>query len=279
MPVDPLDALQPGEIPVEPRSEFRADLHRRLVAAVRGTDAPVPASVTAGRPSWLYYFTLPTHDVARAQRFYTELFGWAMTANADDSGLHVEGVQPPMGVSTNSGADARLWFVVDDVHAAVATVRRHGGAAGEPVHYESGSAADCRDDQGTEFSLSEPSYPTEPVPSTRAGELFYFSMPVADGARARAFFGAVFGWTFDPPGPGGGQRVANSQPDGGIDTGFPGHAPTLFFRVDDLEAAMATVRSLGGTAEAVGGGAEGVHAICTDDQGVTFGLSQPNPGY
>lgn len=280
MPVDPLDALQPGDVPVAPSAEFRVLLYRRLDAAVRGDAVLSPAADAAvDRPAWLYYFTVPTRDLTRAQAFYGSLFGWAMEPNHEGDGLHVEDVHPPMGISTMSGAAPRLWFVVDDVRTAVARVLASGGTSDEPVHYESGWAADCTDDQGTAFSLSEPSYETAPTGSMRAGELFYFSMPVADPARAEAFFGAVFGWEFDRPGAAGGRHIANSRPDGGLDPSMPGHDPSLFFRVDDLDAAMARVVDLGGTAEFVGEGPEGRHAMCTDDQGFAFGLSQPSPGY
>ena len=280
MPVDPLDALQPGDIPREPRPEFRAELRQRLVAAVRGDTDHDTNTDTGGpvTPSWLYYFTLPTRDVDRAERFYTELFGWQMVRNERGDGFHVEGVQPPMGVGTNDRDVAQLWFVVDDIDAAVATVRANGGTADEPVHYESGGAADCRDDQGTEFSLSVPAYETTPVGSTKPGELFYFSMPVADGVRARSFFGSVFGWTFDGAGDQGGVHVANSKPDGGIGVGRAGHAPELWFRVAQLEQAMARVVQLGGTAQPAGDGPEGRHAACTDDQGIFFGISEPAEG-
>ena len=280
MPADPLDALQPGDVPREPRPEFRTELRRRLVAAVRGDDAHADTDRPTGgpvTPSWLYYFTLPTRDLSRAKRFYGELFGWQMDDNPSGTGFHVEGVQPPMGVSTEVDTP-RLWFVVDDIGAAVASVRARGGEAENVVDYESGAAADCRDDQGTEFSLSVPAYESAPVGSTKPGELFYFSMPVADGERARSFFGDVFGWTFDGAGEQGGQHVANSKPDGGLGIGRPGHAPELWFRVANLEAAMARVVALGGTAEPAGDGPEGRHASCTDDQGVFFGISEPSAG-
>jgi predicted enzyme related to lactoylglutathione lyase len=275
MPVDPLDALQPGDVPLAPRPEFVAALRARIHAAVRGEPTDGGPVTT---PSWLYYFTLPTRDLALAERFYTSLFGWRTSRNADDSGFHVEDVQPPMGVSAQGDASPRLWFVVDDIAAATARVRAAGGTATAVVDYASGASVDCTDDQGTEFSLTVPTYDTAPVPSTRPGELFYFSMPVADAERARRFFGAVFGWEFDGPGEQGGQHVANVQPDGGIGGGRPGHAPDLFFRVDDLDAAMARVVELGGTAVFVGAGDEGRHAMCTDDQGIAFGLSEPAPG-
>ncbi len=230
-------------------------------------------------PSWLYYLTLPTRDLTRARRFYSTLFGWGLAENDDATGLHVEDVQPPMGISGAGEAAPRLWFVVDDVHAAVARVRRAGGTAADVVEYASGASVDCLDDQGTEFSLTVPTYDTAPLPSTKPGELFYFSMPVADAARARTFFGSVLGWTFDGPGDQGGEHLANVQPDGGLGGGRPGHSPELYFRVADLDAAMATVVALGGTAEPLGAGPEGRHAMCSDDQGVAFGLSEPAPGY
>ena len=279
MPVDPLDALHPGDIPQAPRPEFAAELRRRLVAALRTDPDATGGPMTMSRPSWLYYCTLPTHDVPRARRFYGGLFGWTMEDNPDGTGFHVADVQPPMGVGTMSGSSPRLWFVVDDVVATVAAVRAHGGRADELIEYASGGSVDCLDDQGTEFSLSVPGYPSEPLPSTKPGELFYFSLPVADGARARAFYGAVLGWTFDGEGEQGGQHVANTQPDGGLGIGRPGHVPELWFRVPDLDAAMARVAELGGTAEYVGAGPEGRHAQCTDDQGIAFGVSEPSTGF
>jgi uncharacterized glyoxalase superfamily protein PhnB/predicted enzyme related to lactoylglutathione lyase len=103
----------------------------------------------------LYYFTLPTTDIERAQTFFGAVLGWRF--ESPDNG-HVRNISAPPG-GLNQGADtaARLWFVVDDIHAAVATVREMGGTADEPVLYASGWSADCTDDQGTEFSLSVPS--------------------------------------------------------------------------------------------------------------------------
>ncbi|MCU1368652.1 MAG: Glyoxalase/bleomycin resistance protein/dioxygenase, partial [Ilumatobacteraceae bacterium] len=107
----------------------------------------------------LYNFTLPVADVVKAQRFFGAVLGWQFNAPGPDqqpSG-HIENISAPPG-SVGGGYDggARLWFVVDDIHAAVALVREHGGTADEPVDYPSGWSADCVDDQGTVFSLSVP---------------------------------------------------------------------------------------------------------------------------
>ena len=104
----------------------------------------------------LYYFTLPVTDLPRAQRFFETLLGWQFS---DPGRGHIENISAPPGSIGADPADptARLWFVVNDIHEAVATVRRLGGTATEPIEYESGWGADCTDDQGTVFSVSVPS--------------------------------------------------------------------------------------------------------------------------
>jgi uncharacterized glyoxalase superfamily protein PhnB len=105
----------------------------------------------------LYYFTLPMHDLARAQAFFGAVLGWQF--NAPQEG-HIANISAPPGGMIEVGNDAstrpQLWFVVDDIHAAVATVRELGGTASDPVLYDSGWSADCVDDQGTIFNLSVP---------------------------------------------------------------------------------------------------------------------------
>ena len=105
----------------------------------------------------LYYFTLPVHDLSRAQTFFTAVLGWQFP---DPQQGHIANISaPPGGIATVTGdasTRAQLWFVVDDIHAAVAKVRELGGSATDPVNYDSGWSADCVDDQGTTFNLSVP---------------------------------------------------------------------------------------------------------------------------
>ena len=53
----------------------------------------------------------------------------------------------------------------------------------------------------------------------------------------------------------------------------------LYFRVEDIEAACARVRELGGTAALPSQSATGLSVAVCDDQGVSFSLWQPAPGY
>jgi uncharacterized glyoxalase superfamily protein PhnB len=105
----------------------------------------------------LYYFTLPVHDLSKAQAFFTAVLGWQFP---DPQQGHIANISAPPGgiaeVSGDASTRAQLWFVVDDIHAAVAKVRELGGSATDPVNYDSGWSADCVDDQGTTFNLSVP---------------------------------------------------------------------------------------------------------------------------
>jgi uncharacterized protein len=116
------------------------------------------------------------------------------------------------------------------------------------------------------------------------GELMFFELGVEDLARGRAFYEGLFGWRFEPGPTEIGLMIEGSNVRGGIHGDDPGAAPYLFFKVDDMDAALERVRELGGTVEELDldGGEEltarfGRFKICRDDQGSPFGLHQP-PG-
>jgi len=114
------------------------------------------------------------------------------------------------------------------------------------------------------------------------GELSFFELGVGDVDRARRFYGGLFDWEFDTQA--GGARIETPNVPGGLHGGDAGATPYLFFRVDDLDAALARVRELGGEiGDDVGDDPDtvarfGRFAMCTDDQGSGFGLHQPPPG-
>jgi predicted enzyme related to lactoylglutathione lyase len=116
-----------------------------------------------------------------------------------------------------------------------------------------------------------------------AGEPSFFSLGVADAERGRAFYEALFGWRTDPAPPGGGFAITTPATPGGIHGGDPEASPYLFFRVDDIAAAIARVRALGGTIvetdheddDEASIARFGRFKLCRDDQGSSFGLHQP----
>ncbi|WP_406441000.1 VOC family protein [Streptomyces sp. NBC_01613] len=120
-----------------------------------------------------------------------------------------------------------------------------------------------------------------------AGEPSFFELGVADPERGRAFYGALFGWDFEPGPTGRGFALTTEGLPGGMHGGDAGASPYLFFRVDDLEAAVARVRELGGTVEELGEEGDedegsvarfGRFKLCRDDQGSAFGLHQRPAG-
>jgi uncharacterized protein len=116
------------------------------------------------------------------------------------------------------------------------------------------------------------------------GELAFFELGVGDTERGRAFYEGLFGWRFETGPSGNGFVIETPSVPGGMHGGDAGAAPYLFFRVDDMEAAMERVRELGGEVDDTnveGNDASierfGRFKLCRDDQGSPFGLHQP-PG-
>jgi predicted enzyme related to lactoylglutathione lyase len=111
-----------------------------------------------------------------------------------------------------------------------------------------------------------------------AGDLGYFTIPVADLERGKAFWGDLFGWQFDPANTSESYaHVANTTPPGGLHAAA-GSSPNVWFTVDDIDVAVARVRELGGHADEPQQSASGWSTACRDDQGTSFNLWQPAPG-
>jgi hypothetical protein len=117
-----------------------------------------------------------------------------------------------------------------------------------------------------------------------AGEVSFFEVGVADPEKARAFYGELLGWSFEPgpSGEAGGSVIKTPGLPGGLHGGDKGASVYVFFRVDDMDAALEKLRELGGEAESLdqdeSSEAEfGRFYFCRDDQGSKFGLHQP-PG-
>lgn len=113
------------------------------------------------------------------------------------------------------------------------------------------------------------------------GEVAFFELGVGDTDRGRAFYEGLFGWTFEPGPSGEGFGIVAPNVRGGMHGGDAGAAPYLFFEVDDMAAALARVRDLGGTVEELDVESDeesiatfGRFKLCRDDQGSPFGLHE-----
>lgn len=94
-----------------------------------------------------------------------------------------------------------------------------------------------------------------------AGEPAFFELGVHDAEQARAFYGALFGWTFEPGPADNGFAIGTPGVPGGLHGGDAGASPYLFFRVDDMDAALERVRELGGTVDEIPGAEEDPQSV------------------
>ncbi len=118
-----------------------------------------------------------------------------------------------------------------------------------------------------------------------AGHPTWFEIGVGDVERGRAFYGTLLDWELTPFG--GGYVIATDGgkgAGGGIHGNDAGATAMAFFAVDDLDATLARLTTLGGEQVMIhedGDGSASAHlgrfAICKDDQGSFFGVHQP-PG-
>ena len=130
----------------------------------------------------------------------------------------------------------------------------------------------------------------EPQPATSLGssassssqpiEIGYVTMATTETERATRFYGSLFGWQFEAGNSGEGYaHIGNTTLPMGFTPEGAGQAPTLYFRVPSIEQFASRVRELGGTVVSVDSYASGGSATCQDDQGATFLLWEPAPGY
>jgi predicted enzyme related to lactoylglutathione lyase len=118
-------------------------------------------------------------------------------------------------------------------------------------------------------------------PGRRAGDIFYWDFAVRDTGHAQHFFAALFGWQIDAGNQEGGFHIESVTPPGGMMGLEPDAEPniTIWFRVPDIQAAVARVRELGGSASDPVLYDSGWDSRCDDGQGTVFHLSQPAPKY
>lgn len=115
-----------------------------------------------------------------------------------------------------------------------------------------------------------------------AGTMVHLEIPAGDTAKARAFWGGLFGWKFEEfsgsPTEYHMTRISDSS--GAAISAADGdkRGPRVYFDVDDVKAGVAQVRELGGKAdEPMPVPSMGWFATCTDNEGNDFGLWQTDP--
>ncbi|GAB3270074.1 VOC family protein [Parahaliea aestuarii] len=222
------------------------------------------------------WYELCAADADRAQQFYSEVLGWdiadSQTPGMDYRIVHAvdeeSGERTPIGAvmplsAEMTAAGARpVWLgyiAVDDVDSSVASITARGGSVHMPATDipEVGRIAMVTDPQGVPFYLMRgiQEAPSEAFASEcpRVGHCAWNELMTADPEGAKDFYFGEFGWTKDgemPIGPLGVYEFIRHNGVIGAVMRKPEEAPgslwNFYFRVKDIDAAIATVGACGG---------------------------------
>jgi uncharacterized glyoxalase superfamily protein PhnB len=192
--------------------------------------------------------------------------------------LYLADAFPELGLTGPEGGrvGVSLHLSVPDVDTTVVRAAELGAIVERlPTDAPYGRTGVIVDPYAHRWMLQTPKpVPIEPRPPVRSGDAVYLTVQVPDGARARDFYEAVLGWPAVPGRVPDGWQIEGPVAMVGIGGGSdePGTVP--MYAVDDLEVAVAAVRTAGGRAGAVEQQPYGLTALCRDDQGLPFYLGQ-----
>jgi SAM-dependent methyltransferase/predicted enzyme related to lactoylglutathione lyase len=115
-----------------------------------------------------------------------------------------------------------------------------------------------------------------------AGQMVHLEIPAGDTAKAREFWGGLFGWQFQefPGSPTEYHTTQFSDTQGGAIYGADGdtRGTRVYFDVEDINAGTARVKELGGDAgDVLPVPGMGWFSVCKDVEGNDFGLWQTDP--
>jgi predicted enzyme related to lactoylglutathione lyase len=115
-----------------------------------------------------------------------------------------------------------------------------------------------------------------------AGKIVHFEVPSGDADRASAFYNGLFGYEIGPSVMDGFEyRMFQSAEDQGgaiMSSETPGSGLVVYLDTDDIDASVARVRELGGSAEDKKPvPTHGWFSPCKDTEGNNFSLWQSDP--
>jgi uncharacterized glyoxalase superfamily protein PhnB len=189
--------------------------------------------------------------------------------------LYLADEYPELGLAgpDDSRVSVSLHLTVTDVDAAVDRAVHAGAVLSRPVSDAPyGRTGVIVDPYGHRWMLQTPAH--APTPGPRPGDTAYLTLQVPDGARARDFYEAVLGWSAVPGRVTDGWQIEGTTPMVGIGGGATEPAAVPMYAVDDIEVAVAAVRTAGGAAGEIERRPYGLSVLCRDDQGLPFWLGQ-----
>jgi uncharacterized glyoxalase superfamily protein PhnB len=287
-PERPFRALVLPTTAVAPDPAFAAALRDRLRRALL---QPRPTPTTEPRSTAVSALTpyLVVRDARAALSWYAEAFGAHTVGDPYLDGDRIGHAELEVAGATLYLADeypeyglqgpgdgkppVSLHLSVPDVDAVMSRAEIAGATIERPATDEPyGRGGRLIDPYGHRWMVQ--SAPAAAGPAPRPGDAVYLTLNVPDGSRALDFYGAVLGWTAVPGRVPDGWQVEGPTPMVGIGGGSdePGTVP--MYAVDDIEVAVAAVRTAGGQAGEIERQSYGLSARCRDDQGLPFWLGQ-----
>jgi predicted enzyme related to lactoylglutathione lyase len=219
-----------------------------------------------GAPCWA---DLWTSDVEGSRRFYAELFGWEAQEPSPEFGGYFmftrDGIPTAggMGDMGDMAADDswKIYLATADIAKTVASAEAGGAEVMAPpmAVADLGTQAVLTDPTGARIGAWQPgTFPGFTVMEEH-GAPSWFELYTRDHAAAIAFYRSVFGWDTNVVGDTDEFRYTTMHdPNRGIELagvmdaalflpeGQPAHW-TIYWEVDDADAAVAEVKALGGS--------------------------------
>jgi len=264
---DPFEILREPIAPVAPRSSFARELRRRIAAQLGVTtpstthDRELREYTPARLHSMVPYLCCTPAD--QAIEWYQRVFDAQLLGDPiimpDGHVGHAElrvgdtvfmladefEAERHLSPETLGGSTAGFQLYVPDANETYDRAVANGATALRPVAENYGALqGTIRDPFGQRWficsALEPDDVPVEDAPGRRFGDVGYLTLMVPDGERARRFYEALFGWTFRE------FHISSITPPSGVHGGVDEPEVRVYFRVDDIEAAAARVRELGG---------------------------------
>jgi uncharacterized protein len=255
------------------------------------------ATAPTGSPCWA---DLWTSDVEGGRAFYTALFGWGIEDpdpqyggyfNFTRAGVRIAGCMGDMG-DMKADNTWKIYLATDDMAKTVELAEAQGAEIVSPpvAVGDLGIQAVLHDPTGAHLGAwQRRSFPGFTV-LNEAGAPSWFELHSRDYDRAVDFYRSVFRWETDVIGDGHEIRyTAMRDPSGSGElagildaSGFlPEGVPSrwcVYFEVEDADATVAQVKSLGGSLVAAPESTPyGRLATVADPVGAEFKLRTPNP--
>jgi uncharacterized protein len=184
-----------------------------VVAVKTGTDhhrqgetiVPTRHGAPLGAPTWI---DLSSSDVARAQEFYSTVFGWTCESAGPEYGGYINASidgRPVAGLMYNdpqwNAPDAwTTFFHTSDIKATVNAVTTAGGSSCiEPMEVkDKGWMAMATDPAGAFFALWQPTGHAGIEVVGEPGSPVWYQLTTRDYAKALDFYRRVFDWEYEP---------------------------------------------------------------------------------